>query len=236
VNGSPANTSLAFDRPGVYLIEVIAKDAFNVTSEVDLEVKVNPPLTVDVEVPRYADVGVKLALGVNVTGGTPPYAIRAYVNGTELNSSSFTLKAVGIYNLTVVVEDSVGGEVTRSILINAVPKPTISLLTTTGSSFLTYNNTITITPVVVGGVYDSVYVYLNGELVAQLRPNESYTLSLPVGTNSINVSVVDAFGQSSWKEVEVTTGYNSFDIGGSAAITVVAVVVLTLILSRIRKP
>jgi len=34
---------------------------------------------------------VKLALGVNVTGGTPPYVMRAYVNGTELNSSSFTL-------------------------------------------------------------------------------------------------------------------------------------------------
>jgi len=34
----------------------------------------------------------------------------------------------------------------------------------------------------------------------------------------------------------VTTGYNSFNIGGSVAITVVAVVVLTLVLSRIRKP
>jgi thermopsin len=236
VNGSPANTSLAFDRPGVYSIKVIAKDAFNATSEVDLEVKVNPPLKVDIKAPRYADVGVKLALGVNVTGGTPPYVMRAYVNGTELNSSSFTLNVVGIYNLTVVVEDSIGGEVTRSFLISAVPKPTISLLTTTGSSFLTYNNTITVTPVVVGGVNDSLYVYLNGKLVAQLRPNESYTLSLPVGTNSINVSVVDAFGQSSWKEVEVTTGYNSFNIGGSVAITVVSVVVLTLVLSRIRKP
>jgi len=50
------------------------------------------------------------------------------------------------------------------------------------------------------------------------------------------VSVVDAFGQSSWKEVEVITGYNSFNIGGSVAIAVVAVVVLTLVLSRIRKP
>ena len=85
---SPGITTLSFTptKPGHYVAEVVLRDAYNGTAYASVPITVNPGVSVSV-VP--VSVGNYLVLSracytlrVVISGGTPPYSITWYVDGT----------------------------------------------------------------------------------------------------------------------------------------------------------
>jgi thermopsin len=235
VNGSPVNEPVSFNSPGTYVIEVVVKDAYNATASATALITVNPRLQLQVPLVGEIDVGVPFNVTYSVSGGTRPYSFTFLLNGTPISPINVKMSSQGIYNLTVVVRDSVGAVATGSMLVKAVNPPSLELISTTGNSLLLTNSSVSLTPIVSGGVKPVVYVYLNGQLTTTTSPNASVTLSLPPGTNEVKVVVKDAYGMESTKQITVVTAYNALYIGGTiGAAVLIAVVSIAVI--KLRKP
>ncbi|MGC9104955.1 MAG: thermopsin family protease [Thermoprotei archaeon] len=235
VNGSPVSGPVSFSSPGTYVVKVIVSDAYNATASATAPITVNPGLQVQVSAPGEVDVGIPFNLTYSVSGGTRPYSVAFLLNGTPISPTDVKLPSEGIYNLTIVVRDSVGAEAMSFATVKAVKPPTLKLIYVTGSSFLVTNSSVSVTPVVSGGVKPVVYVYLNGQLATTVNPNASVTLSLQPGTNEIRVVVKDAYGLEATQRIIVNTAYNTLNIGGIVG-TVALVAAVAVAVLKFRKP
>jgi len=85
---APGITTLSFTptRPGHYVAEVVLRDAYNGTTYASVPITVNPGVSVSVVPIRVGNYLVLsracYTLRAAISGGTPPYSITWYVDGT----------------------------------------------------------------------------------------------------------------------------------------------------------
>ena len=236
------NYTFVPSSPGTYSIRVAVKDSVGYTTYSEaITVSVNPDPELNLACTRnVTDVGLPISLSAEVGSGTPPYAYAWYVDGQMVGSSastySFDPGSPGIYDVEVVVSDSAGYTVNGFAAVSVNPDPSISNVTSTLSSDnIFYANTVAQLSVdVKGGTPPYNYSwYLNGRLLATTS-SPTYSYSLGLGRNTVQVEVTDSLGYSVMsRPVTVVTSYNYAAVGGLAAAVAAAALVTALARGRV---
>ena len=235
VNGTlQKGETVVFNSPGTYNVTIYARDSVGATISRIVMIHVNPSPGVTIRLSReVTDVGVPIELSYNVTGGTPPYRVTIYVNGTPYSNTSLTLTQPGTYSVQVIVTDSVGGKAVAQQTVVVNPRPTVYLnVNYQGSIFMT-NTGASISATASGGTPPyTYYVYLNGREVYSGTQVQDLQLNLSQGTNNITVVVVDSVGSKTSYSLTAVSGYNLLFLVGIAIVVIAVIIALVLVLRK----
>lgn len=119
--------------PSIYTISIIIVDKTGKTVGTSVIVTVNPQPTVVLSGTNATDVGLKLKYTTTATGGSIPYSYKwTFSAGLGcLSTNNSTIKCTplkaGLFPLTVVLSDRVGGVSTSTIAVEVHPDPQIAL-------------------------------------------------------------------------------------------------------------
>ncbi|MGC8631756.1 MAG: PKD domain-containing protein [Thermoprotei archaeon] len=115
------------DSAGTHLFYVVVEDSANQTVKgPTYEVVINPDPRIALKGKTAYDAGQYLNVTPSITGGTPPYSISYFVNGSPL-ASPYCLSRVGAADLYASVLDS-EGQTARSepLILEVYPDPQVT--------------------------------------------------------------------------------------------------------------
>ncbi|MCG3109349.1 Thermopsin [Metallosphaera sp. J1] len=204
VNGTPhqvsGNAVTLTLQPGTYVIFATVTDSLGVSSSSNrVMVKVNPDPSLTLSFPTILDVGQGGNITYSASGGTPPYHVVVYLNGTPVGNH-VTFTRPGIYLITVILRDSLNYTVTRYLTVTVNPDPQVNL------SSLPVLDAGQVNPVnvtVSGGTppYRVVYSVMGQTFTSLVNGSLSIPLSPPPGNYTLRVTVVDSLGVSVTRNV-----------------------------------
>jgi hypothetical protein len=193
----------------------------NLTDSVEATVKsnealltVNPMLTVSIE-PTSATItlGQSVTFSSVTSGGTPPYTLKWYLNGTEVSgvtSSSwiFTPTATGHHVIYLNVTDSVS-QTAKSNEASVMVAPPLTVSISPTSASILVGQSVTFTSTVSGGYTPYSYQwYLNGAPVSGATAASWTFTPTTAGIYYVHLKVTDAKGntaQSDTARITVAT-------------------------------
>ena len=227
--------SVRVEETGINIVYANVTDGagYIVTSN-ELILHVQPDPVVDVNLSRYVtDVGIPVNISETVSGGTPPYTVVWFVNGTLLSSNqntSFSPSASGKFVMDTITKDSAGYVIESGPLELQVNPPIVLLsysVTPYSTNFFLSNNTATFDVSVKGGTLPYNYTWLlNGVALATTsQPRFTYSLGA-MGVNQLGVTVEDGAGAT----IESSSVYiqYSFDFAHIAEFVLSVVLVIAL--------
>ncbi|MEM4957022.1 MAG: thermopsin family protease [Metallosphaera sp.] len=179
--------------PGTYLIYATVTDSQGVSSTSGKEVVVvNPDPTIQLRFPLTLDVGEGGTVTYTVSGGTPPYVVTLYLNGTPVGNF-ITFTSPGIYVLSATVRDSLNYTVSKTLVVTVNPDPTISV---TALSRLDQGQANLINVSIEGGTPPYKVSYSIPGVLTSTTSNPNFTVSAspPPGNYTFNVTVKDSTG------------------------------------------
>ncbi len=207
--GSTASPSHTYAAPGTYLATVTVTDSKLPTHDVtsaNVTVVVNPSMTVALTTVPAALNGVvaavpaySIAFNSTRTGGTGPYSyLWSFGDGSTAATENAThaYSVAGIYNVTIVVSDSVGASVTANVTVLIEPKVAASISvhpSTTDVGVPAQFNTTAI-----GGVAPISYAWQFGDgtgVGAQSNNSTSHVYTV-AGVYTARVYVNDSVGDT----------------------------------------
>ncbi|MCX5999999.1 MAG: putative Ig domain-containing protein [Chloroflexi bacterium] len=178
-----------------------------------LYISISPALTITAASLPDSQVGVAYSRVVAATGGSPPYtwSVRSgnLPAGLSLDSSTGavagTLTAVGAYNSTIKVADSVGGAATASLSVTISSAPTITTASLAdGEVSVAYSQVVAAT----GGSLPYTWSVSSGSLPAglSLDSHTGVITGTPTAEGAYNstVKVADNVGGAATASLSVT--------------------------------
>lgn len=130
--GYQANLTYIFSQPGSYNASLTISDGSGNSASSSIGIRINPLPSVRIDA-QYSNIDPNLTdnFNSNITGGTPGFTYKWYLNGTfEGNGSSlsWSFSKAGIYPIKIVITDSQGISDSYSTDITVAAYPTASII------------------------------------------------------------------------------------------------------------
>ena len=217
--------------PGPYTVRVVVYDSLGASASANTSFIALPGVSLRASAPPRAEAGIPWTYSVNVSGGTPPYAIYVLVNGTRYPyNGSLTFGSPGPYNVTFVARDAVGSTAYYPEVVYVSPPPslTMSLLPASGGSFLLQDPCRLAVASPSGGVPPySVTWYVNGRPVATGLRAE---VCGGPGRVIVEAVLTDSLGGSASAYAEYYVTYDMRNLAELLGAVAVAVIVIAIVL------
>jgi len=198
---------MSFNSTGQHTLRVEVRDSLGETTNASVIVNVITKPSVSINGPDKTDVGTPTVFTGNATYGTEPYNFYWYVNGINVTSSSsglylsYSFTSSGTYNVSIKAVDSEGSSASAYILVDAYPKPTVSISAskTVGDQGFTDSFYSSVS----GGSDPISYEWYVGGNEVGSQQNLTYTFNSG-GTIPVEVRITDFAGNSATGETNVT--------------------------------
>ncbi len=240
-NGSPAGQVTAENetaypleavKPGINVIEVAMHDQGGYTANWTTYLKVNPDPTLLVSInASNIDYGESISASVNGYNGTPPYYVRAFLDGSPINISQPISPGAGQHNLTIILTDSVGYSVERMVELIVNPDPTVNASIIPISNFVLDDYAVKGAATVMGGIPPYKMEWLvNGRVIG--TGSEVIANLTDMGINNLTLIVEDSTGYRLTRSFLIDYGYDTPRIAALVGIGVLVLAISMLLRRR----
>ena len=204
---TPQNTTLVFEQPGSYSLNLSLTDSCGVTSSRMATVEVTPdPVATLTLSSSHTEVGVPIAVYVGTQGGVGPFQTTvSFGDGMAADSSTVQhpYSQPGTYLVNATVQDGTGAHAaTAPIAVTVVPDP--QALATVAITSADVGHAVAFSSSVQYGTAPYSYLWNFGDGVSSDLADPTHTFAA-TGTYHVALAVTDAVGQISQSpELNVT--------------------------------
>jgi PKD repeat protein len=201
--GYQASLTYIFSQPGSYNVSLTVSDGSGNSASSSIGIRINPLPEATIHA-QYSNIDPNVTdnFNSNITGGTPGFTYKWYINGSlEGNSSSITwsFSSAGIYPVRLVITDSQGISDSYSTDITVASYPSASIITS--SEDLDANVSDQFRASGFGGIgpYGYEWIIAGHEFD---NSTVSYAFRTP-GNYSVQLIISDSFGKDASTSITV---------------------------------